>query len=146
MVEESRFVVDEVLTILFDANAKLHSACADLIQTVEPYRYVRDFRTIRLGVGLRMGRTRVMLARAAASDLILSFGASDEPDDMIGATKAMIATTADLKNAKKRAVLAETRWSRIWIDDAFYLFSWDDFTTLCKDFVVDADQQFVLLG
>lgn len=145
MVEESRFVIDEVLTILFDANDKLHSDYGHLGSKLSTYRYVRDFRTIRLGVGQRMGKTRVMLALAEAGDLIISY-AEDVPDDMIGATKATLATKADLKNASKRAVLAETRWKRIWIDDAFYLLDWYDFTDICKGFVKDADQQFVLLG
>ena len=147
MVEESRFVLKEVLTILMDANDKLHEDFKHLAGPIPVHKYVRDFRTIRVGAGQRMGQTITIQQLATADDLIVTYGEEGEVHRLDARIKPCVVHKDYVLNADRRRALSERRWSRIWIDYASaWDFTYEALDNVYADFVKDADQQFILLG
>lgn len=144
MVEESRFVLKEVLTILLDANDKLH---ADVLggDSPDPAKYVRDFRTIRLDAGQRMGKSRAMLSMADANDLII-VPSSDDAIAYGAETKATVIPLSYVLKPERLSAISSRRWARVWIEPASRMLSQDQLTWLLVELVKDDDQQFILLG
>jgi hypothetical protein len=147
MVEESRFVLKEVLTILLDANAKLHDDCKQHADIIPVHKYVRDFRTIRVGAGQRMGQTVAIEQLATADDLIVTYGEECEVHMLAAQIKPCVVHKDYVLNPDRRRALADRRWARIWIDYASaWGFTYEALEHVYADLVKDADQQFILVG
>lgn len=67
-----KIMVSDLLPVIIEANDVLHSqfsSCEWLHES--PEKYVRDFRTIRLSIGMRMGHTFAVRKLAKPGDLVV---------------------------------------------------------------------------
>lgn len=144
---QSWHVLPQVMDALFQANDALHAAVGSQIGDLDPARYVRDFRTIRLDYGQRTGKTTYMVQTAQPDDLIITI--TDEMAQYLTRQGARC-RVAYVKEFMHVSEAVEKRHPRVWIDDSYStlaaLSNWISTLQLYRHLVHDIDQQFVILG
>ena len=146
-----RFFASDFLPLIIESNDILHNTFGkSLLQrsdiTEEDIRrYVRDFRTIRLSMGQRMGHTHAVIALAKPGDLVVGL------DDRMTLWVASD-TGAGIEFMTRNMLMSEIEWGlspkghpTIWLMD-FSRWPRTSLNAIRERLIKNGDQRMIILG
>jgi hypothetical protein len=110
-------------------------------------KYVRNFRTVRFGMGQRTGTTSAVMTLAREDDLVLCPELSDLRIVASNAkTPHVHMFDKAVSDGSTRASIVAAKFRRLWVIDSYWCIADRSFLDRLYTLVRSPEQQFILLG